>query len=34
MPKLIITADDCGLTDAINQLTYELHLQAISARPA
>ena len=27
MPELIITADDCGLTEAINQLTYELHLQ-------
>lgn len=25
MPKLIITADDCGLTEAINQKTYELH---------
>ena len=25
MPKLIITADDCGLTEAINQETRELH---------
>ncbi|MCY3864119.1 MAG: ChbG/HpnK family deacetylase, partial [Chloroflexi bacterium] len=25
MPKLIITADDCGLTEAINQETCELH---------
>ncbi len=25
MPKLIITADDCGLTEAINQQTAELH---------
>ena len=25
MPKLIITADDCGLTEAINQKTCELH---------
>lgn len=25
MPKLIITADDCGLTDAINQKARELH---------
>lgn len=27
MPKLIITADDCGLTEAINQKTCELHRQ-------
>lgn len=25
MPELIITADDCGLTEAINQTTLELH---------
>ena len=25
MPNLIVTADDCGLTDAINQKTYDLH---------
>ncbi|MCY3833085.1 MAG: ChbG/HpnK family deacetylase [Chloroflexi bacterium] len=25
MPNLIITADDCGLTEAVNQKTYELH---------
>ena len=25
MPKLIITADDCGLSEAINQETFELH---------
>ena len=25
MPKLIITADDCGLTEAINQKTCDLH---------
>ena len=25
MPELIITADDCGLTEAVNQKTYELH---------
>lgn len=25
MPKLIITADDCGLSEAINQTTYDLH---------
>ena len=29
MPKLIITADDCGLTEAINQKTYELHQQGV-----
>lgn len=25
MPKLIITADDCGLTEGINQTVYDLH---------
>lgn len=25
MPNLIITADDCGLTEAVNQKTYDLH---------
>lgn len=27
MPKLIITADDCGLTRSINQTTHDLHQQ-------
>ena len=27
MPKLIITADDCGLSEGINQTIYDLHQQ-------
>lgn len=27
MPKLIITADDCGLSEGINQTVYDLHKQ-------
>ena len=27
MPRLIITADDCGVSEGINQTIYDLHRQ-------
>ncbi len=29
MPELIFTADDCGLTEGINQTVYDLHQQGV-----